>query len=144
MKSLRRTSFLVICFLLVSCDSQFEIKVGDEQKVNQICITNIYGGGDKYWDTSYIQKDCRKGEILTANVILWDEKTFSDVKDYEHRLNYLISKVCDFDKQIIVQKVPQKLDGNSEYMHSYDLSCAYSGGFDFPGAKWIEEMKDKE
>ena len=101
MMSLRRTSFLVICFLLVSCDSQFEIKVGDEQKVNQICLTDIYGDGDMYWDVSYVEKDCRKGEILTANVVLYDEKTFSDIKDYEHRLNYLISKICESNNAIL-------------------------------------------
>ena len=136
-----RTSFLVICFLLVSCDSQFEIKVEDEPTVNQICLTDIFGGDDEFWDLSNIKKDCRKGEIITESVFLTYENVVTDLLFYERRLNYLISKICDFDKQIIVQKLPVN---SKDDMHIYDLTCVYSGGFDFPGTKWIEEMKDKE
>jgi hypothetical protein len=142
---MKKFSHLIpIIFLIVSCDSKFEIKVGDDETVNQICLTDIYGGGEKYWDISYVEKDCRKGEILTANVVLWEEKTLSDLKDYEHRLNYLTSKICDYDKQILIREIPQKLPGRSDFLYSYDLSCVYSGGFDFPGSKWIEEMSNEE
>ena len=136
-----RTSFLVICFLIVSCDSQFEIKVEDEPTVNQICLTDIFGGDDEFWDLSNIQKDCRKGEIITESVFLTHESIDTDLLFYERRLNYLISKICDFDKQIIVQKLPVNAKDD---VHIYDLTCVYSGGFGFPGRKWMEEMKDKE
>tara|TARA_B100001059_G_C17482959_1_gene402573 strand:+ start:189 stop:614 length:426 start_codon:yes stop_codon:yes gene_type:complete len=139
---LNKLSFLLIVFFITACDSSFEVNIGKDDEVNQICITDIYGGGERYFDISNVIKDCRKGEILTANVILWDEVNLSDIRDYEHRLSYLISKVCDFNKQIIVQEVPHNFPSGSEFLHSYDLSCAYSGGFNFPGAKWIEEMKE--
>ena len=134
--------FLIL--VLTACDSNFEFKVGESNEVNQICITNIFGGGDKYFDISNVIKDCRKGEIITTSVTLSVEERVADIRDYEHRLSYLASKICDFDKQIIIQEVFHDIGISKEKLKVYDLSCVYSGGFNFPGVKWIEEMNKNE
>ena len=84
-----KLSFLLIIFFITACDSNFEVNVGKDDEVNQICITDIYGGGDKYFYISNVIKDCRKGEILTTTVSLYVEKRVVDIRDYEHRLSYL-------------------------------------------------------
>ena len=137
-----KLSFLLIIFFITACDSNFEVNVGKDDEVNQICLTDIYGGGDKYFDISNVIKDCRKGEIITTSVTLSVEERVADIRDYEHRLSYLTSKICDFDKQIIIQEVFHDIGISKENSKVYDLSCVYSGGFNFPGAKWIEEMKE--
>ena len=138
---MRMKLYLAVFLILVltACDSNFEFKVGESNEVNQICLTNIFGGDEKFWDLSYIEKDCRKGEIVTTSVFLQYASVAEDVSFYERRLNYLISKICDFDKQIIIQKFPVT---PRDDMHIYDLSCVYSGGFNFGGRKWIEEMNN--
>lgn len=130
---------ILALFVLTACDSGFEFKVGESNEVNQICLTDIFGGDYEFWDLSYIQKDCRKGEIVTTGVYLNNENVEEDLRFYERRLNYLISKICDFDKQIIVNKFPI---GSRDDMHIYDLSCVYSGGFNIPGSKRFEEMNN--
>ena len=116
--------FLIL--VLTACDSNFEFKVGESNEVNQICLTDIFGGDKEFWDLSYIEKDCRKGQIVTTSVFLTYESVEEDKHFNERRLNYLISKICDFDKQIIIQKFPVT---PRDDMHIYDLSCVYSGGF---------------
>ena len=142
----RNLLLVPIILLVTSCDSQFEFKIGEKEneQVNQICTTNINGGGEKYWDISNVIKDCRKGEVLTTEVILWKEKTLSDISDYEHRLNYLTSKICDFDKQILITEMGHSIGKSEEVMKAYDLTCVYSGGFEMSKSKWIEEMENKE
>ncbi|MFL2719965.1 MAG: hypothetical protein ACJ0FB_00565 [Gammaproteobacteria bacterium] len=127
-----KLSFLLIIFFITACDSNFEVNVGKDDEVNQVCITDIYGGGNKYFDISNVIKDCRKGEILTTTVILYVEKRVEDMRDYEHRLSYLTSKICDFDKQIIIQEVFHDWGISKENTKIYDLSCVYSGGYNFP------------
>jgi len=116
--------FLIL--VLTACDSNFEFKVGESNEVNGICITDIFGGDDEFWDLSNIENDCRKGQIVTTSVFLTYESVEEDKHFNERRLNYLISKICDFDKQIIIQKFPVT---PRDDMHIYDLSCVYSGGF---------------
>lgn len=139
-KKLYPVVFLIL--LLTACDSNFEFKLGESNEVNQICITDIFGGGDKYFDISYVIKDCRKGEILTTTVSLSNAERVADIRDYESRLSYLTSKICDFDKQIIIQEVFHDIGVSKDKLKVYDLSCVYSGGFNFPGKKWIEEMNN--
>ena len=41
---LRTLSLLSLILVLTACDSNFEFKVGESNEVNQICLTDIFGG----------------------------------------------------------------------------------------------------
>ena len=141
---MKRTLTLSIALLalLVLGGCSYEVEISNDKEVNQLCLTSISGGGAQYWDLTNVLKDCRKGEILTTKVILLEEQTISKIADYEHRLNYLTSKICDFDKQIIILEVSNKYSKGDKPLKAYDLTCVYSGGFEFMNQKWMEEMEE--
>ena len=83
-----------------------------------------------------IKEDCRKGEIFTVTItesvlkIPEDISKFNDVYD---RLNSVVAQLCDFSKQIVINKIHTDAEDKAT---AYDLTCVYSGGYQ------VEMQKD--
>ena len=113
------TSTIALLFLITSCDSNFELDIGNNKPMS-ICSTDIYWKSG--WDFTYIQEDCEVGEIVTLNITSPIEKSADDFLFEFDRVTRLAGHICNFDKKIIITEVK-----GSENLQSYDLSCIYNG-----------------
>jgi hypothetical protein len=121
--------------LLVACDTDLKVDIGKGKKDNYYCEPYLVKG-----NIDESRRDCKVGDSMFFGFS--SQLSTSNPTEADRRLHGVISRVCNYDKEIVITEVDRIQFELTNILVTWDVSCVFGGVKDYRPLEetpWYEE-----